>query len=316
MGPTIRRPFNSLAYPQARQQAVTLRFAVDATGRVHSISRESETSFRGSDDIAPALASSRFPAGQALSGCSVTYSGTLAPLADAPLPELVSYSMNQHSGRLPREGWRRIEAGADCFAAPRPQPLLRAYPDFTTIEGTAGVRDWSLVRFDTDAAGRPVRPVLVTGTGNRELDAASVAAVADSRFTAGARSGCLYPYYRNPGVLAAEPMPDKPVEPDECERRGGWQVAPVLHYPPAYARRAIEGWAVIRYDVAPWGATGNVSVVEAQPSVDFGKQAKRMIEMAKARPSEAGVQNCVVHVRYAMASQKPQPVERPAEASY
>jgi TonB family protein len=314
---TLRRPYNSLLHSNiTAPKPVTLRFAIDETGRTHSIAQVSAPAAYQSDDLGPAVASSRFAPGRAYAGCTVTYSNRLASFDAAPLPELVSYSMNQHSGRLPREAWQRIEGGADCFAKPRAQQLLRAYPDFSKIEGTPGVRDWSLVRFDIDDTGRAVRPVMVTGTSNRELDAASIKAVADSRFTSGARSGCLYPYYRNPTVLAAPPMPAKPVEQDGCERRDAWEVKPVLYYPPAYSRRAIEGWAVIRYDVAPWGAIGNVSVIEAQPSTDFGVHAKRMMESAKARPSEAGVQNCVVHVRYAMGRQSLQDADAPTEVTY
>lgn len=314
---TLRRPYNGLVYPRAMpSEPVMLRFAIDATGRVYSIARESQGGSYQSDDIAPALASSRFAPGRAFQGCTVTYSSSIIPLANAPVAELLSYSMNQQSGPLPREGWRRIESGANCFSQPRPQPVLRAYPDFSTVKATPGVRDWSLVRFDTDADGRAVRPIVVTGTGNRNLDEASIAAVADSRFTGGARSGCLYPYWRAPAALRAQPMPDKPYEPARCARKDGWQTAPVLSYPPAYQRRAIEGWAVVRYDIAPWGATGNVSVIEAQPSADFGVQAKRMIEAAKARPSDTGASNCVVHVRYAIPVDAPQAVEAPAGVAY
>lgn len=316
-GQALRRPHNTVVHSSAAAaKPVTLRFAIDTTGRTHSIAVESSPAAYQWDEISAALASSRFVPGRAYTACSVTYSNSFAEFDTAPLPELVSYSMNQVSGRLPREAWQRIEAGADCFASPRPQQLLRAYPDFGKILGTPGVRDWSLVRYDTDVSGRPKRPVLVTGTGNRALDAASISAVAESRFTAGARSGCLYPYYRNAVVLEAPTMPDKPVEPAACERRDGWQVKPVLQYPAAYSRRSIEGWAVIRYDIAPWGAIGNVSVVDAQPSADFGRQAKRMIEMARAKPSETGAQNCVVHVRYEMGLGASQNADAAAETSY
>jgi TonB family protein len=293
-----------------------MEFAINEGGRAHSIAQRSVNMAYQSDDIAPALAASRFATGQAATGCTVTYTNAFAIFDAAPLPELVSYSVNQHSGRLPREAWRRIEAGADCFANPRPQQLLRAYPDFGKIPGTPGVRDWSLVSYDTDASGRPVRPIMKTGTGNRALDAASITAVSDSRFTGGARAGCLYPYYRNAVVLTAPTMPEKPVEPAGCARRDAWQAKPVLVYPPAYSRRAIEGWAVIRYDIAPWGAIGNVSVVEAQPSADFGAQAKRMLESARAKPSEMGAQNCVVHVRYAMGRPASEFADAAAEAIY
>lgn len=302
-GFTLRRPLNDLVYAGARPVPTVLRFAVDAAGRVHSIRRDAPATTPHSGDIAPALAASRFLPGKALEGCSVSYVPARVPLGEAAFDDLVSYSMSPHSGRLPREGWARIERGSDCANSPRPQPLLRAYPDFGEVTATPGVRDWSLVRFDIDAEGRVSRPETAASTRNPQLDRAALAAVTRSRFKRGERSGCLYPYWRSPAVL---PAPAKPASPERCAHSNGWEVSPALIYPEHYKRRAIEGWAVIRYDVAPWGATGNVTVLQAQPSADFGDQAKRMIETAKARKSEAGAQGCVVHVRYAMAGQDPQ----------
>lgn len=315
-GATIRRPFNSLTYPAATARPTTLRFAVDSTGRVHSIVRDEPTSSFVPDDAAPALASSRFPAGKSLTGCSVTYTPRIMTLAEAPVADLVSYSMNTVNGPLPREGWQRIEAGANCSEQPRPQPLLRAYPDFSLIDATPGVRDWSLVRFDTDASGTPVNLSLATGTGNRDLDAAAIEAAAKSRFTGGARTGCLYPYWRSPAVLPAPAAPTKPQEPAACSHKGKWEVAPVLRYPDPYGRRSIEGWALLGYDLAPWGAVGNVTVMEAQPSEDFGAQAKRMLEAAKAKPSDAGVRGCTVVVRYAMPEPQIQSADIAPDATY
>ena len=314
-GATIRRPYNLLVYPSATAQPVTLRFGVDNAGRVHSIVRVNPTSSFG-DDIAPALASSRFPAGNSLADCSVTYTARITSLADAPVADLVSYSMNAISGPLPREGWQRIEGGANCAQPPRPQPLLRAYPDFSKVAATPGVRDWSLVRFDTDAGGTPVNLALVSGTGNRDLDSAAVAAVGRSRFAGGARSGCLYPYWRSPAKLPSPDAPARPPESAACSRKDNWAVAPVLRYPEPYARRSIEGWAVLRYDLAPWGAVGNVTVLEAQPSEDFGTRAKRMLEAAKAKPSDVGVRGCSVVVRYAMPHPEAQTADVPTGVTY
>jgi TonB family protein len=204
------------------------------------------------------------------------------------------------SGPLPREAWKRIVAGTDCSGDKRTQPLLRAYPDFAAVPGAAGVRDWSMIRFDTDSSGTPINITVRTGSGNAALDRAAVEAVGKSRFTPGQRSGCHYPYWKAAPRLAAPAPPPETEKRDACGDTGKWEVKPTLVYPPEYSRRAIEGWAVVRYDIAPWGATGNVTVVSAQPSADFGEQAKAMIERAKAAPSAAGVQGCSVRVRYAM----------------
>lgn len=299
----LRRPFNGLGRMGGASPApVTLRFAIDRAGRPHSISRDTPVPAYLINDIAPALASSRFAPGTAVAGCTIRYTSHVVALSDAPFAELVSYSINPRDGALPSEGWMRIRGGATCFAEPRPQALLRAYPEFQKISATPGVRDWSMIRFDIDADGRPVRPKLATGTGSRELDTASVAAVAASRFTRGPRAGCLHPYWRAAATLPAPPIPDVAEAPSgPCAAGSGWASPPRLDYPPAYRSRAIEGWAILSYDVASWGAIGNVQVIDAQPSEDFGIAAKTMLERAR-RPAGAGASGCRTRVRYEMAA--------------
>ena len=70
----------------------------------------------------------------------------------------------------------------------------------------------------------------------------------------------------------------------------------------------IEGWAVVRYDVAPWGALGNISVLKSEPSEDFGKQAVMMLQNAMLAPSTQGMTGCVDRVRYVL-DDKPAPAD-------
>lgn len=300
-GEPLRRPLNTIGWrgPNA-QQAVTLRFDIDANGRPVSITR-GDARFVPNDDIAPALAASRFPA-RAHSACSVTYAVAVAPFATAAVPDLVSYTVTPLNGRLPLPGWERIREGGNCADAPRPQPLVRALPDFAKLPGTPGMKEWALVTYDTDAGGKPVNVRIGTGTGNKALDAAAVKAMRESRFTGGARKGCSYPYWRQPEVLAAPPMPEKSTFPagDKCPAGQDWASQPVLRFPQAYNRRRIEGWAVVSYDIAPWGVVGNAKVLAAQPSDDFGRQALQVIQSAKAAPSQEGRSGCIERIRFAI----------------
>ena len=77
-----------------------------------------------------------------------------------------------------------------------------------------------------------------------------------------------------------------------------FRVRPRLVFPEVFRQRAIEGWALVRFDVAPWGAIGNAAVIEAQPAALFGEDALRLVRASQATPGfEAGVR-CVVPVRY------------------
>lgn len=300
-GNPIRRPLVSIGWRGANnRQTVTLHFDIDGSGRPVSITREDQR-FVPNDDIAPSLAASRFPA-MARSACSVTYTPRIEPFATAPIADLVSYSVSPLSGRLPQQGWARIREAGNCTDAPRQQPLTRTFPDFDKLPATPGVRDWSLIAYDTDASGKPVKVRVKTGTGNKALDQAGVEAMRKSRFTGGARTGCTYPYWRAPEVLPAPPMPDKSAfaPAGTCPAGREWASAPVLRFPPAYNRRRIEGWAVVSYDIAPWGAVGNAKVLASQPSDDFGRQALQVIQSARAEPSQEGRSGCVERVRFAI----------------
>ncbi len=113
-----------------------------------------------------------------------------SPLADAAVPELMSYTVHPLSGRLPDEGWQRIRAaGGTCLSIRSPQPLERHFPDFATIPATPRVRDWSMIRYDIDARAGRAGPAVLIGTGNRALDGAAVKAIRESRFTKGRPDG-------------------------------------------------------------------------------------------------------------------------------
>lgn len=310
---SVRRPWNQLVSRNIdRVKPATYRFGIDASGRPLSIVRDGEDFTPFAQDIAPALAASRFAPGADRKNCSITYSPNRQALSATPIEDLVSYSITPTSGPLPKEGWDRIRALGTCADAPRPQPLIRAFPNFREVASTPGVKDWSLVGYDTDASGRPVKLRIVHTTGNAAMDKASLKAVGDSRFTDGARTGCLYPYWRAPAKLAPPPVPAKDAfrpQDSTCAGRTEWAVAPTLRFPDSYRRRAIEGWAIVTYDLAPWGETGNVKVAASEPTEDFGKQAIAILRSARATPSAQGGSGCVETVRFDMGRSDAVPVD-------
>ena len=168
-----------------------------------------------------------------------------------------------------------------------------------------------MVAFDINGSGKPVRLTTYGTTGNVALDKAAIKAVTQSRFAKGVRQKCLYPYWRRGGTLAAPESKELAAyrkEDSNCLNTVEWKYQPALVYPEAFRRRDIEGWAVIAFDLAPWGAVGNVKVVAAEPAAEFGEAARQIVLGSSTAPSAQGYSNCVVKVRYAMRNQDRQPV--------
>lgn len=302
------RPRPELRYGETTAKTTGLRFRIDANGRPLSIKVTNEPGdFPRSDDLAPALAASRFAAGADRTDCMVDYTSELVSFDVADPRDLMLYTLDQSSGRLPREGWDRIaSADTDCRRRPHPAPLLRAYPDFNGIAAVPGDRAWSMTAYDLNRRGRPVNVRTVAGTGDASLDVASRKAVARSRFAAGERKGCLYPYWRAPERIAAPPAPaESAFGPTPHCPRGDWAQPPQLTYPPAWNRRKIEGWAVIRFDVAPWGEVGNIRVLASEPADAFGQQAVQVVRSARRAPSATGASGCIERVRFAIRPTRP-----------
>ncbi|RKH77604.1 TonB family protein, partial [Corallococcus praedator] len=75
---------------------------------------------------------------------------------------------------------------------------------------------------------------------------------------------------------------------------------PTGQFPPQFQRRAIEGWAIVQYDIAPWGATGNMKLLLAEPAAAFGDSALSLVRQAKFPASSTGAAACVMRVRFNM----------------
>lgn len=307
----FERPLPNLSWAGAGAEApVTYAFAIDGTGRaidIRQVGRDNRTGDIA--DIAPSLAASRFASESAKAGCMITYHPVRHSISIAPVADLMAYSVFPTSGPLPKEGWERMHSGGNCQRENGPRLRSRAYPDFRSLPATPGVRDWSMVGFDVDADGVPSGVRIIAGTGNAALDEESRNAVQASRFYGGGATGCFYPYWRSPANLAAPSAPEEESfrpEGASCSDQREWTVKPNLQFPEPYRRRAIEGWAAITFDVAPWGEIANIKVVASQPTEDFGTQAVNVVRGAKVATTQ-GYVGCVEMVKFNMLPENDQP---------
>jgi hypothetical protein len=297
-----------IAWQHTASEPVVVQFRVDENGRPLGIKREGSVyASIGTDDVTAALAASRFAAGKARFGCSIKFAPKAAAIKDAALIDAFEYSVFPTSGRKQAVFDRIKSAASNCFDD-RPDTLLRAYPDFTKIDALPGRFNWSMTQFDIGGDGKPASPKTIASSGNRMLDKASVEAVGKSRFGSAAKTACLYPYWRAPSRLAAPETPAnevyRPTNAD-CPLDVKWATKDPVAYPTRFNRRNIEGWAIIAFDVAPWGGTGNVQIAASEPALEFGEAAAAVIRQRKVDNGGKAMTGCVERVRFVMDPNRP-----------
>lgn len=287
---------------------IKLGFRIDATGRPLSIKAPIGGAY--GPDVPAAFAAWRFAPGAERSDCEIEFAPVTAPVSTADLATVHRYLAllgAQRQGPHPavgRAAFERAKPPGDCLDPP-PNVRLRAYPAFEAIPQPPGTMSYSFLQFDIDSKGRPTNIRVVTSDGNAALDRQSADAIARSRFEPAARRGCNYPYYRRqPEPMKAPEAPSADAfrpEAATCPKeQGPWASMPKLTFPPEFGRRAIEGWAVIGYDLAPWGATGNVRVLASEPADAFGLQAVRIVAQARRAPAASGYAGCTTLVRFVL----------------
>jgi TonB family protein len=292
---------------------VRLEFRIDAEGRPLGIKEMPRTGrsafFYSSADVPPAFAASRFRSGPERRGCTIAYDVQAASVAQADLATLYRMVALQVPSGIPsfrRTVFDRTKPpGSSCFDDPSVNVRLRAYPAFEKIPQAPGTVSYSFLAFDLDSSGRPRNARVLGSAGNAELDRQSLEAVRASRFSPAARQGCTYTYWRRPTEpLRAPELPElerfRPEGSNCSKEQIPWAYVPPLNFPPGFQRRGIEGWAVLSYDVAPWGGTGNVNVVAAEPAAAFGEQAKRIVSGAREPASDSGHVGCLTRVVFRM----------------
>ncbi len=301
----MRRPYQALAWvaPDNLPKPLIYHFRLDPSGRPLSIRREAGSYAMFSEAIGPSLAVSTFAPGGDRTDCTITYSARTIPVDQAPVEDLVSYMITPMTGPLPREALERIRPEGSTCQTSRPGPLTQIFPDFRKIAATPGVRDWTQLHYDLDARGRPVKVKVAYSTGNAALDAVSVKAMQGSRYASGPRIGCSFHYWKSPTSLPPPPSPDiQSLTPADAQCSGGitWMQPPRLSYAQPYRRNGVEGWAIVAFDVAPWGETGNIRTIAAEPAAEFGQQAEMMIRSARVQSGAQGKTGCMQKVRFEM----------------
>jgi len=274
---------------------VTVSFDLDSAGRAFNIRNNTAGRVRmQTGDIMPSLRASRFAVSAALSDCTITYVPVIESLTEAPLETLARLGVAQRA-RIDKAMWDRMSPG-DCRNRPRAAPLMRAFPDWRKLQRREGTREWSYVTYDLDGGGVPVNVATLISSGDEALDAETRTVAAAGRFAAGPRNGCVQVWWSGPAAIPAPPIPSDAEGNPACDIADRWEKAPRLIYPRAYSQRAIEGWAILRFDVAPWGEIGEIEVLDAQPSSDFGDAAVNVLRAARFKPLESGLSGCVDRV--------------------
>lgn len=296
-------------------QEATLTFALDAEGRPFGIAgNPAERSRLQMRDLMPALRASRFATEGPQTGCTIRYTPELRSLSDAPLETLARFGVAQRL-RMSKDAWERLSPG-DCRNSPRLAPLTRHYPDFRKLDRREGERQWTYVRYDIDAEGVPMNLVTGETSGYAALDAEALRAVAAGRYAGGPRTGCIQAWWTGPETIPAPPIPPKSETEGNpaCEIKDRWEKEPRLVFPSNYQQRAIEGWAILRYDVAPWGEIGAITVLAAEPSAEFGEAAKNVLNSARFKPRESGLSGCIDRVVFTIRKDDPVTTDGAVEA--
>lgn len=301
------RPVPVVVYsPPAVPGRMTLDFRIDETGRPLSIGAPKSDRYFHLDtsDVAPALAAWRFAPGAARTACTIAFALEATPVATAPAALVHRAFALPHSrqpGELALRDRLRADNG-DCAKPRYPAVRVRAYPAFDRIPQAPGSASYAMVGFDIDASGKPRNLHIQSSDGNAALDRAAIKAVRDLRFAPGARKGCNYPYHRRQN----QPMPAPMLPPTKDFQPAGSTCPPsamritelsASDFPAPFGRRSIEGVAIIGYDVAPWGAVGNVKVLASEPAAAFGEVAQRVI--TRGTPGDEvgnGLAGCVARI--------------------
>ena len=298
--------------------AVILAFSVDEQGRTRDIRPVRDTPSTPSGPIVisalspaqeeqAALAAWRFPAGPR-ADCRATIRYSAKPLEAATTDDLLRYfAVTRTRGALRDIVARRLGGpDANCGGDGRGGRAARtiSVPDFMIgRRPPPGGRSWSVVRWNVNAQGRATGVQTLGSSGDADLDREARRAMAETVLRPGAPlTGCVFNFNRAGETLTPPDLPRREEDPQQScpadiSDRLRLNIAPE-RFPPAFAKRRIEGWALVRFDLATWGQTGAIEVIDAQPSAVFGKDASRLVASARTEPALTGAVRCVLPIRY------------------
>jgi TonB family protein len=317
--------FDNLNNPMAQigpqPSAYDVAFAIGADGRPLSLkvvrTGQPTMPFMSpvNDPIGPLIIGTwRFSGHRAHEACHLHIEGQLVSMENATPPDIVA-AMGNSLMATNDNGWQTasspmlgaanvlikvlLPAGGDCYKTGRPHPSVLAFPDDDAVVEPGGSRSWAILSYDVNSDGGPTNVRVAGSSGNASLDSQSLAAVTHSRFTRDARQGCITAFsHRGPSLKwPSEPPLNEvskncPFDP-KVER-----VTVSPFYPQGYRQRGIDGWALVKFDVAPWGDIGNIAVARAEPADDFGQAAVNLVRSTKQTPSEHGYTDCFAPVLF------------------
>ncbi|MFN4040700.1 MAG: energy transducer TonB [Brevundimonas sp.] len=306
-----------------RIETVETTFSIDPEGRPYNIGAPSSAPdpsggvviigrrVSPDDAIQASLAAWRFD-GPARD-CRLEVRFTPQSASAAPTETLLAYYAVTRTTGTPRDIVERRLAGpgSNCVGEARrarPQRLV-AVPDFRIGSTLPGGYGWTVLRWDVDEDGRSRNVEILGSSGDDAFDAEARRAVGETLLHPGpALKGCVYNFYRYGGLLEAPerpPSPDDPLQACPAEIGDRYRPRANLTFPEVFRRRSIEGWAVIRFDLATWGQVGNAAIVDAQPAYIFGREALAIVSSGSADPSFTPGVRCTIPVRFLLPDETP-----------
>jgi TonB family protein len=215
------------------------------------------------------------------------------------------------AGEARRQINERVNPSGNCYRGRRPRIRVRVYPDWERVPLAPGRKAWVAFDYDIDPQGAAHNVRVVDSSGQGAVDAAATEAVSGFRFASGPRTGCRHYFWpASEAVLAAPPVDltgaDRPGDDQDCPR-DLLTFGPDRPYPPAFRERSVEGWAVLRFSVAPWGEIGAIEVVRSEPSEMFGRTAADMLRRARANTGGRAYQGCSVPIAFRIGDQADAP---------
>lgn len=280
--------------PAREPSALVLNFSVNEEGRARSI-RPTPTNpprFVVTDDAQATLAAYRFAPGQARSDCAMTIRQTPHALAEART-DLLAFAYAADRARPGTVARALARKDDDCRDRPRPAVAVYPSPDVGRIP--PGGLAWTATRWNVGRDGRTSDVETIASSGDAEIDAEARRAVVATTFQPGSpRRGCINAWTRQGETLPDTPEPEPTGDPlKSCPAELRARVTQGrLTYPTAFRQRGIEGWAIVRYDIASWGETGAVEVLDAQPAAAFGDAARNTIRASRATPGHVAGIRC------------------------
>ena len=283
-------------------------FTITKTGRTRAIEKPILTRARAAlreSDVAPALATWKFAPTKSERKCILNVKITAKPLDTAAPSDIYrSWALRSTSNaRLRKLLFNKIvPANSNCYKIRRTTLLKQHRPDYQAIKGE---RSFSVYSYDIGKNGRTKNIKILESDSNKKFDDAVRSAVSKnvySRQSNPARNGCVG--YFSKGVEQFTVTPDAPENntvqnAKTCTLSNAkWKTIGKKIFPKNFAYRGVNGWAYLRFDVAPWGQISNIRVVNAEPSSKFGDAAKRILRTARLPKSDRGHTGCVKRIDY------------------